>query len=151
MTTLTKFLIACLIAFALGLFIGGHALASGHDVRVGLLLASTHHVDPSDDREDFNEDNLGVYVMYDGWIGGTFKNSHDEQALLAGYEYSFTRWRHAELSTTWALANGYQDDPHFAGEWQALVTFNVRIGPVKTYHSPIVSAIGVEHQVAGHE
>ena len=51
---------------------------------VGLHLATYHF----DRKADFNETNLGGYVVCDQWVAGAYRNSERGDSAYAGYTYT---------------------------------------------------------------
>jgi len=47
------------------------------------LHLGTYHIDVN--QADYNDVNLGAYVMCDGWTAGTLRNSDLRQSTYAGY------------------------------------------------------------------
>lgn len=132
------------IIIALVIFAPG-AHAAEHDYRIGLILASKHHSLAGDG--EFNESNPGIFGSIDGWTLAIFENSYNRQSVMFGHEWQLKRWKYGSMATSLGVADGYQDAPHFGGEYQVWAALSFRFGPAKYWYAGAVSVIGLEHQI----
>lgn len=104
MNTQTPYYIASALILALALW-SANAKA---ETRLYLGALSQHF-----SSEDYNERHKLAMVEYNGFVGGYFNNSYDEDSFLAGY-----KWRtefldlplpHLETSIITAATYGYRD------------------------------------------
>lgn len=62
------------------------SLCSAAAITVGMHIGSYHTFKNS----DYNNFNPGVYVAYNGYVAGTYKNSLDKQTVYAGKVFDIT-------------------------------------------------------------
>lgn len=65
---------------------------------IGVILQSKHF----DTNRDYNESNLGLYAIHDGFIAGTYKNSYNTQTTFVG---AVNAWKYFSLS--YGVSHGY--------------------------------------------
>jgi hypothetical protein len=79
-------------------------LCSATALAIGLHLNSWH----SHENQKYNNVNPGVYVAYEGYIAGTYKNSLNKQTLYAGRVFDLTE--NCRYDVVIGAATGYNID-----------------------------------------
>jgi len=130
-----------IILLITGLAVSKKCSAAEHEFRMGTILTSWH----ADRNEEYNEEHSGLYLMYDGWMAGAYENSYNRTSYLLAKE-----WRLSDpgstfvFSTTWGLANAYDDEGFSDTEYRPWVSLNLQVEPVKIWTAPTVIVFGLE-------
>lgn len=102
-------------------------------IAIGLHLG-TYHFDRS---KEYNEVNLGIYAMCDGYTAGYYRNSYHRDSFYAGYT-----WEKGPFALTAGAVTGYRRGIKVGGEYIApMVMPSVKLGHVRLTVVPPVGRV----------
>lgn len=104
------------------------------DLILGVHLLSAH----TQQRDYQNNENLGIYAIYDGWTMGTYRNTLRRTSVYAGYT-----WSAGPFSLTAGGVTGYKLDPSTGfgfskSNLSPMVAPSVKLGPARLWFIPSV-------------
>lgn len=87
---------------------------SAQEAKFGVHLVSHHFGSGksghwSEPAYKFNNNNYGVYGVYDGWTAGVFYNSERRTSFYAGYTWETQQWHKLSAAVTLGAITGYRD------------------------------------------
>ena len=132
---------------------GGPTVPHNDYLRIGWLAGSSHISDG-----DWNEEQKGFYIGYNGWAVGQYENSFSNvrgygelNSAFVTYEIPIHRKDWLETSFTIGVVDGYpEEETTFGRSTLPWVSFNIRFGGeigAKLWHVPTaVTAYGIEYR-----
>ena len=119
---------------------GGKGLLATSEFAIGTILAS-HHFNTD---EDYNETHNGIYLSFNEWSVGSYKNSESKQSTFVTYNAEIYQDRIVEVDFVVGVADNYDGWKMSQGEYLPIVGFSAKWSYVKTMLSYDVVAFGFE-------
>ena len=116
--------------------------AKAGDWKAGIFFASEHsssqYTCDAIGKVDYNEENPGFWVSYNGFFVGRYENSVSncpgfDYSNVLGYERTFYRYQEFSVSYALGMADGYFDD-EITGGYRAWASINLKVSIYKLWY-----------------
>ena len=112
------------------------------EIAIGAIFNSYHF--SKHDNHDYNESQNGLYLNFNRWSVGTYKNSGYNQSVFVTYNPYLYRNKLFKINFVVGAANGYEGWENTVGDYLPIVGVSAQWGILKTVLLPASVAFGLE-------